>query len=147
MSVFKKYRNYEGTAEVSVEDGICHGKILFIEDLVTYEAETVRLLEKEFHSAVDDYLQTCADVGKSPDKPCSGTFNVRVSPDIHRKAVVDACRAGVSLNEIVGRALSASQASDLNVSHNGTLKIQGDLSLIRAGSEPQWTNLGGNHVH
>ncbi|MCC5845364.1 MAG: toxin-antitoxin system HicB family antitoxin [Verrucomicrobia bacterium] len=44
--------------EFSQKDGCLHGKIQFIQDLVTYEAETVPELEKAFHAAVDDYLET-----------------------------------------------------------------------------------------
>jgi predicted HicB family RNase H-like nuclease len=49
---------YQGSCEFSQKDGCLHGKILLIQDLVTYEAETVPELEKAFHAAVDDYLET-----------------------------------------------------------------------------------------
>jgi len=97
-----KYKDYLGSAEISHKDGCLHGKILFVDDLVSYESETVRGLRKEFEAAVDDYLQTCSQVGKEPDRPFTGTFQIRIPPEIHRKAAMEAKTAGQSLNEWVG---------------------------------------------
>lgn len=83
-----KYKGYEGTAELDMSRKICRGKILFIKDLVTYESCSPADLQKEFESAVDDYLETCASLGKEPDKPFKGLFNVRVSPNLHRAAAI-----------------------------------------------------------
>ena len=102
-----KYKDYEGTAELDIARGICRGKILFIDDLVTYESKFPGKLQKEFKAAVDDYLETCAAVGKEPQRPLRGLFNVRVAPGLHRAATLRAVSDGVSLNEIVARALDA----------------------------------------
>lgn len=101
-----KHKDYLGSVEVSHKDGCLHGKILFIDDLVIYEAETVNGLRKEFEAAVDDYLETCAQVGKDPDRPFSGTFQIRVPPEIHRQAAMEAKIDGQSLNEWVGESIS-----------------------------------------
>ena len=110
-----KYKEFEGTAEVDVERGVCRGKLLFIDDLITYEAESPKQLQAEFEAAVDDYLETCRLVGKEPQRPFRGMFNVRVSPALHRQAALRAAREGVALNEVVVRALdtflNASSAS------------------------------------
>lgn len=100
-----QYNGYHGSVEVSLEDNILHGSIQFINDLVTYEAETPEQLRKEFEAAVDDYLETCRELGKTPDKEFSGTFNVRVGPEIHRKTAVAAKLEGITLNEFTRRAL------------------------------------------
>ena len=102
-----KYKDYEGTAELDVSRGICRGKILFIDDLVTYESKIPAKLQKEFEAAVDDYLVACAAVGKEPQRPLRGLFNVRIAPALHRAATLRAVADRVSLNEIVGRALDA----------------------------------------
>ena len=60
------FNGYQGTVETSIADGILHGKILFITDLVTFEAETLPQLKLEFEAAVLDYLATCAALGKRP---------------------------------------------------------------------------------
>ncbi|HET6628347.1 MAG TPA: type II toxin-antitoxin system HicB family antitoxin [Woeseiaceae bacterium] len=102
-----KYKGYEGTAEVDMSRGVCRGKILFINDLVTYEAATPGDLGREFESAVDNYLETCVALGREPAKPFKGLFNVRVSPEVHRAAALRAAEDGISLNDVVVKALDA----------------------------------------
>lgn len=96
---------YQGTVEVSIEDDVLHGKILHINDLVTYEADTPADLKAEFIAAVEDYLEFCKSKGLSPDKPFSGVFQVRVGPELHKGVVQRATREGKSINEIVREAL------------------------------------------
>ena len=100
------HRNYSGSIEVSLDDGCLHGEILFINDLVSYESETVGGLQTAFEEAVDLYLDKCRRDGLEPDKPCSGTFNVRLSPELHRHASVAAARKGQSLNDFVKDCVS-----------------------------------------
>ena len=100
------YKGYEGTAEVDLARRVCRGRILFIDDLVTYESRTPDRLQREFEAAVDDYIETCVEVGKEPQRPFKGLFNVRVPPALHRAAVLRATREGVALNEVVVKALS-----------------------------------------
>lgn len=99
------YKDFEGSAEIDTETLICRGKVLFIDDLVTYKANSPTDLVREFQAAVDDYLETCAQVGKSPQKPCKGQFNVRVAPELHRQAQRRATEENSSLNAVVTRAL------------------------------------------
>ena len=75
-----KYKDYEGSAELDMACGVCRGKVLFIDDLVTYESASPTELQKEFVAAVDDYLETCLSLGKEPLRPFRGLFNVRVAP-------------------------------------------------------------------
>jgi len=100
---YLSYKGYEGTIEPSLEDDLLYGKIAFIRDLVTYEAKTVQELEAEFKVSVDEYLDDCKEVGKDPDKPFKGVFNVRTGPDLHRSAVMAA--KGQSLNAFVCDAI------------------------------------------
>lgn len=129
MELFS-FKGYQGTIETSVADGVLFGKILFITDLVTYEAPTLGELKDEFEAAVNDYLSTCKEVGKRPDKPCSGQFNVRTGPELHKKALTKSLRDGTSLNAVVVDALSAylsEQATAAQVSRvvfNVTLQQQ-----------------------
>ncbi len=104
MNLFK-YKDYYGDAHCDTREQILHGKIQFINDLITYEAETLEGLEAEFRAAVDDYLETCKALNKEPAKPFKGSFNIRISPELHRKAAVRALMASVSLNEWVSDAI------------------------------------------
>jgi len=113
-----KYKDYEGTAELDMERKVCRGKILFIDDLVTYEADTPVKLQHEFEAAVDDYIETCSSLGREPQKPLRGQFNVRIPPAMHKDAVLRALTDKVKLNDVVVRALDAFLYANADVSHN-----------------------------
>ena len=101
-----KYKGYMGTIEVSLEDDCLYGEILFIKDTITYEASTVSKLETAFRNAVDDYLAFCEEEGVVPLKPASGTFQVRIKPEIHRGLMELAATKEVSFNSLVGELLT-----------------------------------------
>lgn len=102
-----KFKGYEGTAELDMERGLCCGRLLLIDDLVTYEASSPADLQREFEAAVDDYIQTCRELGRQPQVPLKGVFNVRVPPVLHKALVLRAAEERVSLNEVVTRACDA----------------------------------------
>lgn len=112
-----KYKDYEGTAELDMVRGVCRGKILFINDLVTYEAAQPSKLQKEFEAAVDDYVETCADLGREPQKSLKGQFNVRIPQELHRTSTLRALTDGVSLNDVVVRALDAYINVRVDINH------------------------------
>jgi predicted HicB family RNase H-like nuclease len=62
-------------------------------------------LRDAFHEAVDDYLETCAKLGKPPERPFSGRVMFRVAPAVHAKAALAAQLAGKSLNQWAEEAL------------------------------------------
>ena len=84
------------------------GRIAGIRDGVGFHAETVDGLREAFHEAVEDYIETCAKVGKEPEKAFSGQVMFRISPEVHRKAALAAELSGKSLNqwaeEVLARA-------------------------------------------
>lgn len=95
------YKNYCGSVEFSLEDDCLHGQVLFVRDLVTYEAKRISELKQAFEAAVDHYLDKCEREGLVPDKPFGGSFNVRLTPAMHRAVAVEAARLGTSLNDLV----------------------------------------------
>ena len=95
-----------GSIEASLEGNCLFGKILFIKALVSYEGKTVAELDAAFHEAVDDYLATCQSLGQTPEKPCKGSFNVRVGHDLHLAAALAAMRKKVTLNDLTRQALN-----------------------------------------
>jgi predicted HicB family RNase H-like nuclease len=102
-----EYKGYFGSAEVDVEGNALVGKLLFMRDVITYSATTPKGLQKAFREAVDDYLETCKELGSEPDTPCKGTFNVRIGPELHRQVALIARSKGKGLNEFVRDALEA----------------------------------------
>lgn len=143
-----KYKDYEGTAELDMTRQVCRGKILFIDDVVTYEAASPPQLRAEFEAAVDDYIDTCAALGREPQKPLRGLFNVRIPPALHKAAVLRALKDNISLNDVVVRALDSFVNIQSFVNHNVqvTFKIpEESMKLVSSASvEPQWQT---THVH
>lgn len=106
MDKLLNYKGYHGSVDFDLNAQLLYGKILHINDLVTYEAETINELIIEFKAAVDDYLDTCEELNKSPDKACSGSFNVRTTSEIHKKLSLIASAKGENLNTIANLAFS-----------------------------------------
>tara|TARA_R110000850_G_scaffold12930_1_gene42676 strand:- start:166 stop:534 length:369 start_codon:yes stop_codon:yes gene_type:complete len=100
-----KYEGQIGSIEHDLDRGLLYGKLLFIQDLVTYEAESLRGLDQEFRVSVDEYLKDCADMGIKPNKPFHGSFNIRIGRELHRKLAIKAAGEGMGLNEAVQRAV------------------------------------------
>lgn len=107
-----EYKGYHTKVEFDSEDLVLRGKIEGINDLVDFECEDLKGVEKEFHEAVDDYLEFCKEVGKEPDKEYKGTFNVRISPELHKRLVNVAMKNGDTLNTSVEKAIQEYVSED-----------------------------------
>ncbi|NOU62344.1 type II toxin-antitoxin system HicB family antitoxin [Marinifilum caeruleilacunae] len=99
------YKNFIGSFNYIEEDDILHGKIEGIIDLVTFEGDSIAEIKEAFIEAVDDYLYICKEVGKEPLKSYKGSFNVRVSSDLHRDASMLAVKRKLNLNQFVKQAI------------------------------------------
>lgn len=105
MNNILEYKGYYGSVEFSSSDKVFYGKVIGINDLVSFEGNTVRKLEKSFCEMVDDYIQTCKQLGKQPKKTYKGSFNIRISPELHKKVAIVAGKKKLSLNQLVKFAL------------------------------------------
>jgi len=114
MSKTLTHKGYAAHIEFDAEDKIFFGRIQGIDDIVTFQGETVNELVRAFEEAVDDYLYTCAKVGRNPQKACSGRILLRVPPEVHSRAAMTAESEGKSLNawatEVLERASAQSGA-------------------------------------
>jgi predicted HicB family RNase H-like nuclease len=99
------YKDFIGSVHFSAVDKVFHGKLEGISDVVSFEGRSVAELTKAFHEAVNDYLKLCKEAGKAPERSYNGSFNVRISTELHRKAVAKAAQLGLSLNQLVQKAL------------------------------------------
>lgn len=99
------YMEFIGVIHFSSKDDMFYGKIEGIKDLVTFEGKSVSQLKKSFKEAADDYIELCIKTKKEPAKSFKGTFNVRLTPDLHKKAYKIATTEGVSLNQFVQKAI------------------------------------------
>ena len=105
-----KYKGYAATVEFDDEAEIFHGEVANLKDVVTFQGKSVKELKKAFKDSVDDYLDFCEKRGEEPEKPFSGKFPVRATPEEHQLFYLAALRAHKSMNswvrEVLRRAAS-----------------------------------------
>ena len=65
------------------------------------EGNNAAELVDDFHGAVDEYLELCGQSGTEPEKAYKGSFNVRISPELHKQAAIAAMSHNMSLNSFV----------------------------------------------
>ena len=100
-----EYKDYYAKIEYSSEDELFFGSIIGIDDSISFEGKSVTELKAAFQEAVEDYLDMCRKIGKEPQKLYKGSFNVRISPETHRKAIFLARSKKISLNKFVEKAI------------------------------------------
>ena len=105
MSNLMEYKGYYGSVEFSDADNILYGKVIGTIGLISYEGDSVQSLKEDFEGAVDDYLEMCAQSGAEPEKTYKGSFNVRVSPELHKRLALFSARHGQTLNSTVEEAI------------------------------------------
>jgi predicted HicB family RNase H-like nuclease len=99
------YKGYRAAVEFDADDLLLVGRIAGINDVVGFHGANAEEIVAAFHEAVDDYLETCARIGKAPEKGYSGKLMIRTDPAIHAQAALAATIEGVSLNQFAEKAL------------------------------------------
>ena len=107
MSNMLEYKGYHATIEYDAEDGILVGTVFGIRDTLAFHGSSVPEITETFHDCIDTYLQVCEEQGVSPDKEFKGSLNIRISPDLHRKAALIAEQEGISLNQLIQQAIES----------------------------------------
>lgn len=105
MNNILTYKGFIGSVNYSADDHVFFGKIEGINDLVTFEGTTVDQLEKAFREMVTLYIEDCKREGKPVEKSYKGSFNIRISQELHKKAAQAATAKGITLNQLVKRAI------------------------------------------
>lgn len=98
----------DGHLAYAKEDDCLFGRVMFIRPLLTYEGQTLAELKADFEGVVDEYLGDCKAGGRTPEKPFKGSFNVRVSSEVHRRLVLAAEKRHETLNKYVSDVLAES---------------------------------------
>lgn len=101
-----QYKGYVAHIEFDAEANIFHGEVINTRDVITFQGASVAELKKAFAESVEDYLSFCKERGEEPDKPFSGRFTVRLSPDQHKKIILAAEKAGKNVDSWVSDALA-----------------------------------------
>ncbi len=116
MTNTMKYRGYVASKTFDTEDKIIVGRVLGVDDIITFHGGSVTEFESNFHKVVDDYIAACKSLGSTPEKPASGKLMLRVAPNVHAAALKAAARKGLSLNKWAEQALSAASRKGASVS-------------------------------
>lgn len=99
------FMGYTARIEYSDEDGLLIGHLAGIKDVVGFHGESVSELRAAFEEAVIDYLDTCAKLGRAPQKAYSGKLSLRLEPGLHASVAVEAELAHKSINQWVADVL------------------------------------------
>ena len=105
------HKGYAARVEYSEDDECFVGHIAGIRDAVGFHGESVAELRAAFEETVDDYLATCAKLGREPNHPYSGQFRLRLKPELHARAAIAAETGGKSLNTWVSEVIERSVAT------------------------------------
>ena len=105
MNNVLKYKGYYAVVQYSAEDEVLYGKIEGIDDLVSFESDSICVIKNEFENAVDDYIEYCKEIGKEPDKVYKGSFNVRIPVELHKKIAMSALCDNITMNQAVQNAI------------------------------------------
>lgn len=115
MTNTMSYRGYVASMTFDAEDRVIVGRVLDVEDVITFHGESVADFEANFHMVVDDYIAACESLGGVPEKPASGKLMLRVAPDVHAAALKAAARRGISLNKWAEEVLSVASRRSTTV--------------------------------
>lgn len=102
-----RYKGYAAKIEYSDDDREFVGRVLGIKDIIGFHGDSVAALEKDFHKALDFYLESCKKRGKAPDRPYSGKLNLRLPPETHRMLASQAEVEEKSINDLILDAIDA----------------------------------------
>ena len=93
------YKGYTASMIFDAEDKIIVGRVLDIDDIISFHGKSVAEFESNFHSVIEDYLVAAKELGSAPEKPASGKLMLRIAPEVHAAALKAAARSGTSLNK------------------------------------------------
>jgi predicted HicB family RNase H-like nuclease len=99
---------YVATIELDEDAGLFHGEVTNTRDVLTFQGRTLDELKTAFADTVADYIEWRRERGKEPERPYSGNFTVRISPELHRRVATAAARSGKSVSRFIADALERS---------------------------------------
>lgn len=108
MNSMLEYKGYHATVQYDAEDKIFVGEVFGIADSLNFHGTSVSELQEMFEQCIDNYLDLCEKIGKCPDKEFRGTFNVRIPPQLHKRAALEAAKQNITLNQYVVKAIEQS---------------------------------------
>lgn len=126
-----EYQGYVAKVEFDDEAELFHGEVINTRDVITFQGSNVQELKLALRESVDDYLAFCAKRGEAPDKPFSGQFLTRMTPELHREISLAALRANQSVNAWVTEQLRLAVGPRKSPSATGKAKRRTSVKSAR----------------
>lgn len=101
------YKGYIGSVEIAADEAILFGSVQGIREKLEYSAKDAEVLIARFRQVIDDYLKTCKEMGRDPEIPYKGSFNIRISPHLHRRLAIYAMQHKTTINRTIERILAS----------------------------------------
>ena len=114
MKDVMKYKGFIGSVHYASEDRVFYGRVEGINDLITFEGSTVDELEEGFKYMIEEHIKDCRKNDVPIEKSYKGNLNIRLSPEVHKKAARNASLKGISLNQYINDAINKEIASSDN---------------------------------
>ncbi len=105
MSAVMEYKGYHAKIEYDDVDNIFVGTVIGLNDMLGFHGASIDELRISFQNCIENYLQWCKESGREPEKEFKGLFNVRIKPDSHRRAALEAAKEGITMNQFVSDAI------------------------------------------
>jgi predicted HicB family RNase H-like nuclease len=105
MKDMMNHKGYWGSVHFNDGDDVFYGRVQYIRALVSYEGTDVGSLRQAFQEAVDEYLKTCAEQHRQPERSFKGSFNIRISPQLHQRIATHAVSKGMTINRYIAEIL------------------------------------------
>ncbi len=96
---------YIATIEYDPDIDLFFGSVINLSSPVTFYGKSTEELKREFKNSIQVYLDVCRDRNLEPERPFSGRFNIRMTPEQHRRYANRAAAEGKSLNSWVIEAM------------------------------------------
>ncbi len=141
------YKGYVGRVEIDEEANLLHGSVVNTRDVITFQGESVEEAKQAFHDSVDEYLKFCEENNREPDKPFSGQFMQRISPELHRAATAKAASENTSLNAwvegLIQRGVEVDTSPGKKASGKRSAARKSTLSRRKPPKHPKGTSSAG----
>lgn len=100
------YKGFIGKVKFDPDAKLLHGEVIGTNDVITFQADNAKDIEKEFKESIDDYLEFCQNEGKEPEKSYSGETRLRMGVALHKSAVTLANKEGhKSMNDWIVKTI------------------------------------------
>lgn len=105
MATIMRYGEYVAAIEYDPGIDLFFGSIINLSSPVTFYGKSTEELKREFVKSIQTYLDVCKEHNLQAERPFSGRFNIRMTPEQHRRYTYRAATEGKSLNSWAIEAL------------------------------------------